>query len=77
MHQYGENHLKAKLTCAEVIKIREMYATGQYTQKKLADVFCVNASQIYRIVNGFNWQHLTGGVTVTKSKKGDTNGKAV
>lgn len=45
----------AKLYEEEVVRIRAMYATGQYTQSELAKAFGVTSSSISCIVTGRSW----------------------
>ena len=45
-------HGHCKLTRNEARKIRNLYASDQYTLKALADKFGVNSMTIHRIVNG-------------------------
>lgn len=51
----GEQHGRHKLTEEEVIKIREMYATGLYRQKDLGGMFGVTRSMISYIARRKNW----------------------
>jgi len=57
-HARGETHGRAKVTRQEVIEIRTLYATGDYTQAELGRIFGVKQSTIGRIVNRDTWQHL-------------------
>ena len=54
--QYGERNHKARLTQAQVLEIRELYATGAYRQADLAARFNVGKSNISAIVRGETWQ---------------------
>jgi hypothetical protein len=54
----GERCGTAKLTDAQVIKIRSQYAAGGVTQRQLAREYGVNRSLISRIVNCKYWKHL-------------------
>lgn len=54
----GENHWKATLTSSDVLEIRRLYATGKYSQYKLAKLFGVGQVQIWNIVNKKQWKHL-------------------
>ncbi len=54
----GELNIFAKLTDWDVNKIRELWKTGEYTQKQLAYLFDISRSQIPSIVSGKNWKHL-------------------
>lgn len=48
----------AKITAKEVIKIRELYATGEYLQAKLASMYGVSVATISHIVNRRRWNHV-------------------
>lgn len=48
---YGEGHGISRLTTEEVIKIRSLYSTGNYTQYQLADKYKMTQSGISAIVN--------------------------
>jgi hypothetical protein len=48
---HGETHGCAKLFTEEVVEIRRLYGTGNYSQQQLADMFNVSSSHISRIVN--------------------------
>lgn len=45
-----------KLTVGEVIEIRKLYKTGQYTHKILAQKYRVGRSTISNILCGLNWR---------------------
>lgn len=51
----GEQNGRAKLTLAQVIEIRTLYAQGNITQAELRKQFPVSSSQMSRIVNGQKW----------------------
>lgn len=57
-HCKGEDHHSAKLKKEEVLLIRQKYATGKYTYKKLSDIFGVNFSVISEIVKKTIWKHI-------------------
>jgi hypothetical protein len=46
----GENSACAKLTNKQANKVRELYNTGNYTQRRLAKLFDVHRSSIVRIL---------------------------
>lgn len=51
-HTYkGENHINAKFTNEEVLKIKELYKCG-ISQQKIADFFNVSQPTIGRIIRG-------------------------
>ena len=54
----GENNGRAKLTCANVKKIRRLY-TGQYGQvAELARSYGVAETTMWSVINGQNWKHI-------------------
>ena len=57
-HAPGEINGQSKLTKKEVIKIRNLYVTGKYTQKHLGELFNVHNSQISNIVRRKHWKHV-------------------
>jgi len=54
----GESVHGAKLTEAKVLKIRELYITGDYMQKELGVMFRVSNRSICDIVNRKTWKHI-------------------
>jgi DNA invertase Pin-like site-specific DNA recombinase len=54
----GERCKNHKLKTEQVLKIRELYASGNILQKELALMFGVNRVQITRIVNKTRWGHI-------------------
>lgn len=53
----GEHNPTAKLTWDEVRSIRKEYATGNYLQREIADMFNVALATVNQIVNYRRWQH--------------------
>ena len=51
----GENHWKSKLTWEDVDKIREMYASGKFSQSVLGKMFNTPQTNISNIVLWRNW----------------------
>ena len=51
-----DNHPLARLTQANVEEIRQLYASGKYTQKQLANLFGVARTNISLIVNNKRWR---------------------
>lgn len=49
---------KFKLNKEKVAEIRELYATGRYTQKEVGAMFGVGFQQVKRIVNGKQWRFV-------------------
>ncbi|WP_409238318.1 HNH endonuclease [Streptomyces sp. PA5.6] len=56
----GESHHQARLTAATVLRIREQYASGQYTQACLATEYAVSPASIGQIVRHESWRHVGG-----------------
>jgi hypothetical protein len=54
----GSKNPRSKLTEKEVLKIREMYSTGEYKQIDLAKMFGIDQTQISCIVLKKNWSHV-------------------
>jgi len=54
----GENVAVVKLIRKQVIKIRNMHATGKYTCKQLAKRFGVGRNCITHIIRGVSWAWL-------------------
>lgn len=57
----GQDHPAAKLTDESVREIYARYAAGGVSQMQLANEYGVAQSQIWTIVAGRRWTHLTGG----------------
>lgn len=54
----GENNQQAKLTTNKVLKIRELYMSGNISQRQLAKDFGVSKGTIYYVVKGLVWAHI-------------------
>jgi hypothetical protein len=54
----GEKHASAKVTEAEVVEIRALYASGTFSQKALGKSFGLSQMSIGRIVNRKYWKHI-------------------
>ena len=55
---YGERVNTSKLNPTTVIRIRQLYKTGKYSQDRLAKLFGVYQSTIGRIVRGDTWKRV-------------------
>lgn len=53
----GENHPHAKLTDADVIRMRKLQLKG-YSMVKLSTIFKMSYGQVYMICKGRLWKHL-------------------
>jgi hypothetical protein len=49
---FGEQNGIAKLTDQQVIELKNLFATGKYTRKELADIFGYSYGGIVDILNG-------------------------
>lgn len=58
----GELNGRAILGADRVAEARNLYATGKYKLKDLADKFGMSVSGIHHAIHGKNWKHLTQGV---------------
>lgn len=56
--RHGEAHASAKLTTADVQKIRTLYATGSISQRKLALAFGVAHQTIAELLLGETWKRV-------------------
>lgn len=54
----GERGGRAKLTAADVIEMRTLYASGKYTLQALATRFGIVVSYAGRIILYKNWRHI-------------------
>lgn len=54
----GELHGESKLTAEQVLEMRRMYATGEYSQTTLATKFGIVQPHVSRIIRGESWAHL-------------------
>lgn len=54
----GSKHGMSKLDEEKVKRARELFATGNYTQRSLAQVFNVSQVAIMRAVRGETWAHV-------------------
>ena len=54
----GEKNYNAKLTNNDVIEMRGLYQTGQYTYQELAKIFNINDETVRRIILNQRWTHI-------------------
>ncbi|MDE2098099.1 MAG: HNH endonuclease [Patescibacteria group bacterium] len=54
----GESHGSAVFTEEEVRKVRQLYASGDYTQEQLGEMFDVHQGYISRIIRREIWAHV-------------------
>jgi predicted XRE-type DNA-binding protein len=53
----GEDNPNSKMTKEKVEKIRNLYKSNNYTQKKLGEIFNISKSQVSVIINNKNWKY--------------------
>lgn len=54
----GSGNPNSKLTEEIVIEIRSLFDTGNYTKKKLSDMYGINPPAIYKIINKLTWKNI-------------------
>ena len=54
----GENNWGHKLSNEQVIYIRNLYKTKQYTEKQIAEQYNVHEETIGKIIRGITWKNL-------------------
>ena len=54
----GEQQKNSKLTESDVLEIRRLYATGDYSYASIAKIFPVHPGQILKIVRRIAWKHV-------------------
>lgn len=62
----GSRSGQSKLTEADVIKLREMYATGEYSFIDLASIHDMTTYAIHAAVVGRTWKHVGGPIDECK-----------
>lgn len=55
---FGSKHGRAKVNEVMVIDLREKYATGAWSQKRLAHHFGISQANVCMIVNRKTWTHI-------------------
>lgn len=53
----GEGHGNTLLKYEQILEIRELYKTGNYTQYKLSEIYNVTQSCISQIIRKRNWKY--------------------
>ena len=70
MYRHGYKVTIGKLTVEDVVEIRRLYATGEYLQKDLANIYNVSQSNISRAIKSerFNWLNDDGTINESKTQ---------
>jgi group I intron endonuclease len=58
LHYRGENNANAKLTNKEILEIKCLYQTNEYSEEELGRKFGVKQVTISAIITGKNWKFL-------------------
>lgn len=53
----GENHPSSKLTEKDVLEIRKLYTTGNYSERMLGKLFRVSRSTITAVIKNRTWKN--------------------
>ena len=56
--RFGERHPNSKLTDKDVIKIKELYHSGNYFLRELGETFGISRTCVGRIINKKAWKHI-------------------
>lgn len=67
IYRYGNKNTQGKLSLEEVLEVRRLYATGNYTQEKLAEMFGIVANSIGKIITGKSFAWLNDDGTIDDS----------
>lgn len=65
----GEMHGRSKLTEKQILEIKNLYNTGSYFQKELAEMFNISQTQISKILLSQSWEHLNLNIDIINQKK--------
>ena len=55
---------RRKLTADEAVDMRELYASGDYTMRTLAEMYGVAPITAWKVIKGYSYQTATGGEPV-------------
>lgn len=58
LFEEGEKHPNSKLKNKDILKIRQLYKTGKYSQQKLAEKFFITQTTISTIIKKVTWKHI-------------------
>lgn len=68
IYRQGSKHGLGKLSLEQVLEIRQLYSTGDYTHYELAEKYNVSQSTTQRVVNRKSFQWLNDDGTIEESK---------
>jgi len=55
----GIGHGRHKLSECDITEIKKLYATGNYTQQEISEIFHISRSHTCNILNNKFWKHIT------------------
>lgn len=58
LNKVGEQCYNAKYKNEDILKMREMFSSGKYTQKQIADIYGERSGIINRIITRKRWKHI-------------------
>lgn len=72
IYRQGGKHGLGKLNLDQVLEIRQLYSTGNYTHSKLAEIFKVSENTTQRVVKrvSFSWLGDDGNIDESNTKVG-------
>ena len=70
VYRYGKTHGNSKLSVEQVLEIRALYKTGEYTTRELARKFSVSQNCTQRIIkrDTFDWLKEDGSIRESRTK---------
>jgi len=68
IYRYGRKAGNGKLSIEQVLEIRKLYATGNYSQLKLGEMFNVDGKAIFNVVHRNTFSYLNDDGTIDDSK---------
>lgn len=57
-HLLGSRNHQAKLHESDIVELRELHATGDWTHLELADLFGISKSHVTNIIHRRKWGHI-------------------
>ena len=55
----GEDAGRALFTEGDIIRMRRMYSSGEYTQLALAKIYGCSKTNVYHIIHRNSWKHVS------------------
>lgn len=73
-HPRGQDHPRTVFTDTDILTLRDTYTAG-VSSEELAQRYGISRSQTCRIIGGRSWAHLTGGVSVSRTRRSNVHCK--